>query len=86
MKWFVLSAVGAIAGHLLGWVLAVCWAFFSNNLMMPEPEYEKKRASILLTTWAIVGCSTILGGLLAAFVTKGQSHDPSTHSQDTTPG
>jgi hypothetical protein len=80
MKRFVLGALGAIAGHVLGWVLAICWACFSDNLMMPQPEYEKKRAFILSTIWTIVGCGTIAGALFAVLMSKGPPHDPPAHS------
>jgi hypothetical protein len=59
------GCLGAVAGHLVGWLIAVCWMASSGNLMMPADVYEVKRASILLTVGLIVGVSTVLAGLLA---------------------
>jgi hypothetical protein len=76
MRRFGFCCLGAVAGHFVGWFLAICWAGITGNLMMPEPEYEKRRGSILLTIWLIVGASSLLAGFVAAWTLGGRGTDP----------
>jgi hypothetical protein len=69
MSWSLLVkrfrlALGAVAGHLVGWLLAIYWLMVTGNLVMPEPEYVKRRVFILVAIWSIVGFCTVAGGLL----------------------
>ena len=70
MRRLVFCCISAFVGFLIGWLCAICWAAATNNLMMPQPVYEAKRASILFTVWLIVGACTIVGGLLGLLLTQ----------------
>lgn len=59
MKRAVAVTVGALAGHCVGWVAAVCWLAATNNLMVDD--YEARRTGLLFAVWTIIGVCTIAG-------------------------
>ncbi len=69
MNWIRL-VFGIIAGHVVGWILAILWAAATNNLMMPEPVYQERKAGIWLALWFIIGSCTVIGAALA-YLTRG---------------
>jgi hypothetical protein len=73
MRRLGLACLGAAVGHLVGWFLAICWAGSTGNLMMPSDVYAAKRKLILSIIWLIVGISTVVAALLAAWVPRRRS-------------
>jgi hypothetical protein len=70
MRRIVLGCLGTITGFLLGWPLVVCWAALTGNLVMSKAQYEERGGFIKLVIWLIVGTSSLLGGVLAASLTR----------------
>jgi hypothetical protein len=76
MKKIIFVFVGAVFGHLLGWVLSIIWMACAGDLMMPANVYEARRGSIAFTMWSIIGLSTFLGGVAVASVLYREPESP----------
>jgi hypothetical protein len=76
MRRIVFGCLGAITGFLEGWPLAACWAALTGNLVMSAARYEERREFIEFAVWLIVGASTLLGGVLPAWVASRRHASP----------
>jgi hypothetical protein len=55
---------GFMVGGLLGFVLAICWAGWTGNLIMGAHEYERRKAGITATIVLIIACTGLIGALI----------------------